>query len=210
MDFPVLFSNQFDTIFDIAMENGYVFFFGNSMENINCSMLKRKLSSTRHHECSNGGNCSINKRTYELKIIADMDNEKAYIDKMPVTVYHEFADLIQQRYYIRYAEGSFGVTMGGNSTGDIMALYVGPCVIGKSSIAAASINDSDVPLYELEFSNSDFMIGIRPGERPGTERVVFRHNNAWEYSIDATRYNNEDLGSNYITYNLTFVWESLK
>lgn len=173
-------------------------------------MLKRKLNSSMKHECvggsSSGGGSSNGKRTYALKITVDMKNQKAYIDKSPVSVYDDFAEMIHQKYYIKYAEGELRCKTG-EITISAPAFYTGPCTAGLSVLKLAFIGGFDISAYELKFSNNEFTLITRPSEND--KDVLFQFN-SWDTEKKVAQYNNENLGDVYFIYDLSFVWESVE
>jgi hypothetical protein len=185
------------------------------MENINCSMLKRKLNALTKHECVSGSNSggsgsSNDKQISKLKIIVDLANEKVYTDRSPVSIYEEFAEMIQQKYYIRYAEGEFHVMVGEGMVKSPV-LYIGTCTAGLYGVQSAFEPDGYGFLpYELEFSTREFIFGIGTTEGSGNDSksVYFQIANTGDMQKVA-QYNDETIGIPNYTYDLSFIWESV-
>ncbi len=194
-------------------------------------MVRRELAALRRHECncvggggSGSGSGGSSRRTYDLKIIMiDRGNDvnkddryPVYIDKSPETVYAAFAELIKQKYYIKYAEGTTSMHMSDGEdqirADNIPSIYIGTCIAGTNT-GAGAMSPSKPEVYSLTFNFDRFGINVIGSALPdGTiiSNVLFMEDGVEiDNGGEVYQYNDEDLGDNYTILDLTFVWESL-
>lgn len=192
-------------------------------------MVRRELSTLKRCECdggnSNGGssNGGNSRRTYNLKLIGISKGEggtRNYIDKSPDLVYADFNELVKQKYYIKYAEGTTSIHSDVGDVGDgqsiavdVPSIYIGTCNISTRTTTdpkMSSINGS----YYIAFDAGIFTLSVGITGKSDNNTVVthgeITPGGDYFENSPATQYNNEDLGNEYIILDLTFVWESLE